>query len=278
MPLRDLAFSYGTVVTTPRYKLVSALGVVGSAVNPLTAGFLVNSATGSYFVPQVDIGTSRGVLWTSDTAGLDTFYGFYEDQAPGMAGSGPYVVTLTVNDGTDPIQNAVVSLTITGQTYFATTNVSGIATFSLANGTYDIAIVAAGFQFTPTTVVVSGATAATFSMSATVIPAPPAVPTKATIYGNVTITDASTLLGYTVTASLIGTGPFTYAGALIPRNVTTTTDAFGEWLIEVPGNNEITPTGSQWRFTQSESRLDRTGSVTSNTSVAVTTLAVTAVP
>jgi hypothetical protein len=50
-------------------------------------------------------------------------------------------------------------------TYTATTNASGIATFALDAATYSVVITKAGYQFTPTTKVVSATGSQTYSMT-----------------------------------------------------------------------------------------------------------------
>jgi hypothetical protein len=54
-----------------------------------------------------------------------------------------YTVTFTVTDGTNPIENATIS--IVGQSDL-TTNASGVATIQLEDGTYTYSVTATGFQ------------------------------------------------------------------------------------------------------------------------------------
>lgn len=101
-------------------------------------------------------------------------------------GSGAFTVTITVNDGVNPIQDAVVSLKINGNLYSGLpTNVSGVTTITPTegNGTYNVAIVANEFIFTQTTLVVSGNTSHTYSMTRRTIT--PSVPPGVTGYGTV---------------------------------------------------------------------------------------------
>jgi len=96
-------------------------------------------------------------------------------------GTGANVVTITVNDGSSALQNAIVRMTEGANTFFGTTNASGVVTFSLDNATYTISITKTGYSFTPTTQVVSGTTSATKSMTAITI-SPAADPATTNAY------------------------------------------------------------------------------------------------
>tara|TARA_B100001123_G_C15299476_1_gene1020497 strand:+ start:622 stop:1524 length:903 start_codon:yes stop_codon:yes gene_type:complete len=91
-------------------------------------------------------------------------------------GNGTRAVTLTVNDGTDPVAN--VSVTVKGDgtnTYFASasTNAAGQVLFSLQDGAYDLYLYAPGYTFTtPTDLTVSGNTTLTISGTAATITPP----------------------------------------------------------------------------------------------------------
>ncbi len=90
----------------------------------------------------------------------------------GGSGSGARTVTVTVTDGTDPLQNAVVRMTEGVNTYTATTNVSGVATFNLDDATYTVAISKPSYSYAGTTLAVNSDETATYAMSAVVVPAP----------------------------------------------------------------------------------------------------------
>jgi hypothetical protein len=86
---------------------------------------------------------------------------------PVAGGSGARTVTITVRDpSANPIQNATVRLSRTGESFALQTNASGVATFSLDDATWSVAITATGFSFTPTTLVVGGNVSQTYSMTA----------------------------------------------------------------------------------------------------------------
>ena len=86
---------------------------------------------------------------------------------PVAGGSGARTVSITVRDpSANPIQNATVRLSRTGESFALQTNASGVATFSLDDATWSVAITATGFSFSPTTLVVAGNVSQTYSMTA----------------------------------------------------------------------------------------------------------------
>jgi hypothetical protein len=86
--------------------------------------------------------------------------------ATGAAGTGARTVTITINDGTTALQNAVVRFTEGSNTYRALTNASGIATFNLDDATYTLAVSKVGYYYAGTTMIVNGIETATYSMTA----------------------------------------------------------------------------------------------------------------
>lgn len=94
------------------------------------------------------------------------------------SGTGAYAVTVTVKDDDEnPLQNATVRLRDgeSGQSYVATTDVSGQASFSLDAATYTVTVTKALYSHTPETHAVtadSGTHSPTFTMSAVSIPSP----------------------------------------------------------------------------------------------------------
>lgn len=90
------------------------------------------------------------------------------EQAPGgsASGSGARTVTVTVNDGTTPLQNATVRMSEGANTYVATTNSSGVATFNLDELVFTVAITKPGYQFNGDSLTVDGNETVTYSMTA----------------------------------------------------------------------------------------------------------------
>ncbi len=81
------------------------------------------------------------------------------------SGSGAWLVTVTVNDGSAPLQGALVRFTMGAESSSARTNSSGVATFGLDTGTWTVVITLSGQDFAPTTLAVSGNTPVTYSMT-----------------------------------------------------------------------------------------------------------------
>jgi hypothetical protein len=110
----------------------------------------------------------KGAGWSS---GTDTL----EEIADAIAainvggGTGARTVNVTVNDGTNALQNAIVRMTLNAETYVQTTNSSGQCTFNLDDGTWTVSISKSGYSFAGTTLVVNGTETATYSMSLVVI-------------------------------------------------------------------------------------------------------------
>ena len=132
------------------------------------------------------------------------------DQIDGIAGgsgSGARTVTVTVDDGTTALENATVRFTEGVNTYTGSTNASGVIVFSLDDATYTVSISKAGYTFTPTTKIVNGTEADTYSMAAVTITAPP---NASTTTGVMTVYDeeGSVESGVTVTVQIID-GPGT---------------------------------------------------------------------
>ncbi len=86
-------------------------------------------------------------------------------------GTGARTVIATVNDGTDPLESAIVRYTKGAETYTGTTNASGQVTFSLDDGTWTVAVTLPLYTFTSTTLVVDGDETPTYSMAAQTVAA-----------------------------------------------------------------------------------------------------------
>jgi hypothetical protein len=104
------------------------------------------------------------------TADMDTQLDAILVQATAAAGAsggtGARTVAITVNDGTTALESARVRLTKGAESYLLATNASGVATFSVDDGTWAVVITLAGYTFTATTLVVDGNETQTYSMTA----------------------------------------------------------------------------------------------------------------
>ena len=90
----------------------------------------------------------------------------------GQGLNGPSVLTVTVSDGSNPIENAQVVAKRTGESGFKVTDSNGQVQFAVSDATYDLVVISAGYEGVVDSVVVSGATGKAITMSATVLPTP----------------------------------------------------------------------------------------------------------
>lgn len=88
------------------------------------------------------------------------------------AGSGARTVTVTVDDGTDPLENATVRFTEGANTFSENTDSNGQVTFNLDDATYTVAIAKGGYSFGGTTETISADATPTYSMTQISISAP----------------------------------------------------------------------------------------------------------
>jgi len=159
--------------------LVTGAVVAGSTVYRHTFEDLVaatrlvglRNADGVIADTLITIGAATGVYRATSNADLKT-------QIAGIdagSGSGARTITITVTDGTDPLQNARVRLTEGANTFTALTNVSGVVTLNGDDATYTVAITKASHSFAGASLVVSGDTVQTYAMTLVSV-APPADP------------------------------------------------------------------------------------------------------
>jgi hypothetical protein len=86
----------------------------------------------------------------------------------GNQGTGARIVTITVRDSSaSSVEAATVRVYRAGETYAGVTNASGVTSFSLDDATFTVAITAAGFSFTPVSLVVSGNVSQTYTLTST---------------------------------------------------------------------------------------------------------------
>ena len=152
----------------------------------------------------------KGATWSSSTDTLEAIRDRGDAAwitGAGGSGSGARTVTVTVDDGATVLENATVRFTEGANTFTGLTNASGVIVFSLDDATYAVSITKAGYTFTPTTKIVNGTEADTYSMSIVAITAPP---NAATTTGVMLVYDEEGVLeeGVTITVQIID-GPGT---------------------------------------------------------------------
>jgi hypothetical protein len=142
-------------------------------------------------------------------------------------GSGARAVTITVNDGVNPLESACIRLTKGAESYTRSTNAAGVTSpaFTVDDGTWAVVITLMGYTFTGTTLVVNGDETQTYSMTQVAISVP-ALPNCTTGYAVCIGTDGLPEEGVVVQAQMTA-GPGT-AGYIQDRGVITmTSDAVG---------------------------------------------------
>lgn len=146
-----------------------------------------DSASGGLSQQQV-----ADALKLAPTAGASAAGSVYDELqtiADGAAGTGPWRLTITVNDGTNPLQAARVRVVSNIDQPSGPTDVGGQVILNVGSRTYSTAVRLAGYQFDPTSGVASGGAAVdgagnvtmtgdgavAFGMVA-IVPAPPSGP------------------------------------------------------------------------------------------------------
>lgn len=162
-------------------------GATKTAITPITNLSALDDAHSDGGILHIDDGYCRvdvpdagfasgadGVAIGGAATGM-VVIGAYHPIAPtDRAGTGARTVTVTVNDGTDPVESARVRFTKGTATFIQSTNASGVCTFGLDDATYDLTISEPSHSFTPTTLVVDGNETVTYSMTDVSISAPSA--------------------------------------------------------------------------------------------------------
>jgi len=86
-------------------------------------------------------------------------------------GAGPFTVTVTVDDGVNPLENVIISYTKNLVSYQLPTDVNGIATFNLTSGTWSYIVNKSGYVIQTGTLLVDGNKTPSFTLVAVTIPA-----------------------------------------------------------------------------------------------------------
>ena len=160
--------TYTTTTTAALSGLFLAIARVRGDTTVMGEGWVSMDDTTSLHIVGIDVpGKVLG-------GGAATILGIGA-QVASSSGTGPYAVTVTVEDGdNDPVQGASVGFARSGEFLFGTTDVNGQVVFSCVAATWTLAVAATGFSHTPQTVVVSAAASVTASLvSSSSVPAAP---------------------------------------------------------------------------------------------------------
>lgn len=166
--------NYNARLTTA--KLVDA---GGNQIDTTKLSFGVSSSSQFYRVADSQAGYTSTLATNLGTT--NTRVDVVVSSVTGSSGTGARTVTVTVNDGSTALQNAIVRMTEGVNSYTASTNASGVATFNLDDATYTVAISKAGYSYAGTTLVVDGTETVTYSMTAVSV-TPPSDPALTAAY------------------------------------------------------------------------------------------------
>lgn len=242
--------------------VVDVTGSVGFG-DVFTVSGLVTFGAGFTVVGSMTVDTNAipwNADWTADvlttlgmaSSDLDTQLDAILAAAGGGTGGGANVVTITVDDGADPLENAIVRLAEGVNSYSTTTDASGDAVFSLDDATYTLTITKGGYSFTPTTQVVSGTTSETKSMAQIVAPTPSS-PELCVVTGTFTEPDGTALVSADIVFRLVAARNITTGGVLVQETEwTVTTDANGEISTELVRTDQFKRPNAHYLVTCTE--------------------------
>lgn len=135
------------------------------------SGNVTGAHSGQFLFRLLASGTIIGSRLRTILDTTDTFVIIEAMESLGVT-VGANLVTVTIDDGTDPVENASVRLTSGAISEVRLTDVSGEAEFSLNDATYAVTITCPGFGGEVDSLVVSGTTSDTFSLTATSVTPP----------------------------------------------------------------------------------------------------------
>ena len=212
----------------------STLSVLETVACTEASGVYSGSVTGSHSGQLIFVLKASGSIVGSrirtiaDTTA--TFVILSELETYASDGRGAYPVTITIDDGTDPVVGAFVQVFGTGIYGSGTTNASGIAKLALDDGDYDVTIAKVGFPSSYESLTVSGVTSDTYSLTAnTITESPPGTGT-----GWMYVYDETMTIEAGVDISIqMSSGPGVNGRGLDQKIRTETSDVDG--LVEFPG-------------------------------------------
>jgi hypothetical protein len=195
-------------------------GVMGQAgsTSSYDAGDLGYLVAQLYSMIQSD--GSGGWQWEASSLSLAPSGG-----GGGGTGTGARTVNITVQLSGAPVQGAKVRLTKAGETYLGTTNVSGIATFNIDDGSWIVSITSPNTTFAGAVLAVSGTVNQTYSVTAIAIT--PSSPGNVTGYWLVLGANGLPETGVTMSMQAVSTEHGSTGLAIDTATRTAVSDAVG---------------------------------------------------
>lgn len=141
------------------------------ATSPWSTGVVTateNGSTGEYAIASLDESTNYTVFVRSGGSPASSDIAIAQIGVVSVgSGGGARTVTITVTlDTGGNVEGATVRLTKAAESYTATTDVDGECVFNVDDGTWTVAITAAGASFAGTSLVVDGDETASYEMTA----------------------------------------------------------------------------------------------------------------
>lgn len=124
------------------------------------------------------------------------------------AGTGARTITITVDDGTDPLEGALIRMKQGAEDYVVTTDANGVAVVGRDDASWQVTITKPGYDFVPTTLVVSGDASVTYSMTPRTI-TPSAEPGQTTGFARIYGKTGAVEKDVTVQVQLLSANPGT---------------------------------------------------------------------
>jgi hypothetical protein len=188
----------------------------------------------------------KGTGWSGDTDALTEIRNAV-DSIEGASGSGARTVVITVQDtSSNDLENASVRLTEGANTYIATTDSSGEATFNLDDYTYTVAVSKAGYTYSGTTLVVDGDETRTYQMTPLSI-TEPGDADLCTVQFRVNLS-GTPVQGAVCRARLQGTNQATDGTILSNAELSDTTDSLGVADLQLVQAGAITKGSGRYKI------------------------------
>lgn len=126
----------------------------------LRRAFRKDAGTAGMIAAEAEINTGGTSTFTGITDNLEAI-----KDASGSPLTGPHTITITVTDGTDPLEGARVSMTKGADTESKLTSVAGVAVFTVETGTWTRRVKLTGYSGVTADIVVTATAAATVALT-----------------------------------------------------------------------------------------------------------------
>lgn len=152
-----VANGLGDAVTEQTHRKGVYRATVDEALTGLYEAYLVDGGGNVLYAGVIELVDSTTVQTVGELAHAIT---------QSVGGIGARTITVTVDDGTDPVEGATVRLSKGAESYTQRTDVTGQCTFNVDDGTWAVSITRPGYQFAGATLIVDGNESETYSMIA----------------------------------------------------------------------------------------------------------------